>query len=236
MRPYLTGLVVRNWGLKLISLVLALALWLVLVPADKVLAEKTLTVALETRNAPETMEIVEKSTPTVDVTVRAPTRILNEISPSTLTAKLDLERASVEQQEYPLNKTMISLPPGADVVEVRPNKVQIKLEWSKEATLEIHPSVRGKVFPGFRISKIEVDPKEVTVRGPESKVRARDTVATVPVDVTNLAQTAEFDVDIILPKPELRLVSARTSVRVTVTIEADKGNSKSGIPGKKQPS
>jgi YbbR domain-containing protein len=233
MRPYLKGLVFRNWGLKLISMALALALWLVLVPADKVLSEKTLTVALETRNTPETMEIVERSTPTVDVTVRAPSRILNEISPSTLTAKLDLERATVYQQEYPLNKTMISLPPGADVIEVRPNKVQIKLEWTKEATLEVHPSVRGKVSPGFRISKIEVEPKDVTVRGPESKVRAKDTVTTAPVDVTNLARTAEFDVDIILPKPELRLVSSRTTVRVTVTVEAEKGNSKAGNPGKK---
>jgi YbbR domain-containing protein len=233
MRPYLKGLVFRNWGLKLVSMALALALWLVLVPADKVLSEKTLTVALETRNTPETMEIVERSTPTVDVTVRAPSRILNEISPSTLTAKLDLERATVYQQEYPLNKTMISLPPGADVIEVRPNKVQIKLEWTKEATLEVHPSVRGKVSPGFRISKIEVEPKDVTVRGPESKVRAKDTVTTAPVDVTNLARTAEFDVDIILPKPELRLVSSRTTVRVTVTVEAEKGNSKAGNPGKK---
>jgi YbbR domain-containing protein len=233
MRRYLSGLVVRNWGLKLASIVLAVALWLVLVPADKILSEKTLTVPLETRNIPDSVEIVEKSTSTVDVTVRAPSRLLNEISPSTLTAKLDLERATVYQQEYPLNKAMISLPPGADVIDVRPNKVQIKLEWTKEATLEVHPSVRGKVLPGLRISKIEVEPKEVAVRGPESKVKAKDTVTTAPVDVTNLAQTAEFDVDIILPKPELRLVSARTTVRVTVTIEAEKGKSKAGNPGNK---
>jgi YbbR domain-containing protein len=233
MRHYLKGLVVRNWGLKLVSIILALALWLILVPADKILSEKTLTIPLETRNTPEGMEIVEKSTLTVDITVRAPSRILNEIGPSTLTARLNLERASVYQQEYPLNKTMISLPPGADVIEVRPNKALIKLELTKEATLDVHPSVRGKVLPGFRISKIEVLPKAVEVRGPESKVSARDTVTTAPVDVTNLAQTAEFDVDIILPKSELRLVSSRTTVRVTVTVEADKGNSKTGNPGRK---
>jgi YbbR domain-containing protein len=233
MRRFLKGLVVRNWGLKLVSIVLALALWLILVPADKILSEKTLTIPLETRNTPEGMEIVEKSTLTVDITVRAPSRVLNEIGPSTLTARLNLERASVYQQEYPLNKTMISLPPGADVIEVRPNKALIRLELTKEATLDVHPSIRGKVFPGFRISKIEVLPKAVEVRGPESKVRARDTVTTAPIDVTNLAQTAEFDVDIILPKPELRLVSARTTVRVTVTVEADKGNSKAGNPGRK---
>jgi YbbR domain-containing protein len=233
MRVYLKRLVVRNWLLKIISILVALGLWLILVPADKILSEKTLTVALETRNTPASLEIVEKSASTVDITVRAPSRILNQISPSTLSARLDLERATIYQQEYPLNKTMISLPPGADVIEIRPNKVQIKLEGTKEASLEVHPSVRGKVAAGFRIAKIEVDPKEVVVRGPESKVKSKDHVVTAPVDVTNLAKTADFEVDIILPKPELRLVSARTTAIVTVTIEPDKGNGTAGAPRNK---
>ena len=233
MRRYLRRLVVQNWGLKVVSLLLALALWLVLVPQDKVLSEKTLTVPLETRNTPENMEIVEKSASTVDVTVRAPSRILSQVSPSTVTAGLDLERATVYQQDYPLNTSMISLPPGADVTEVRPNKLQIKLEWTKEATLVVHPSIRGKVAAGLRISKIEAAPKEVVVRGPESKVKTKDTATTAPVDVTDLSQTGEFEVDIILPKPELRLVSPRTTVQVTVTVEPDKANGKAGAPRKK---
>ena len=233
MRRYLRRLVVQNWGLKVVSLLLALALWLVLVPQDKVLSEKTLTVPLETRNTPDNVEIVEKSPSTVDVTVRATSRILNQVSPSTVTAGLDLERATVYQQDYPLNTSMISLPPGADVIEVRPNKVQIKLEWTKEATLVVHPSIRGKVAAGLRISKIEADPKEVVVRGPESKVKTKDTATTAPVDVTDLSQTGEFEVDVILPKPELRLISPRTTVQVTVTVEPDKANGKAGAPKKK---
>ena len=233
MRRYLKGLVLRNWGLKLVSLVLALALWLVLVPADKVLSEKTLTVPLEMRDVPANMEIVEKSVSTVDVTVRAPNRILDQISPSTLAARLDLEKASVYQLEYPLNKSIISLPLGADVIEIRPNKVQIKLEVAREATLDVHASVRGKVAAGYRIAKIEVEPSEVVVRGPESKVKTKDAVTTAPVDVTDLAQTEEFEVDIILPRPELRLVSARTTALVTVTVEPEKDGGKPVAPKKK---
>jgi YbbR domain-containing protein len=233
MRRYLKGLMIRNWGLKLVSVFMALVVWLVLVPADKVLSEKTLTVPLEMRNIPENLEIVEKSASTVDIAVRAASRILNQISPSTVSARLDLERASVIQQEYPLNKSMISLPPGADVIEIRPNKVQIKLEWTREATLDVHPSIRGKVATGFRIAKIGFEPKEVVVSGPESKVKNKDAVTTAPVDVTDLAQTREFEVDLILPKPELRLVSARTTAVVTVTVEPEKGNGRAGTPGKK---
>jgi YbbR domain-containing protein len=230
MKRYLKGLVVRNWGLKLVSLVLALALWLVLVPADKILAEKTLTVPLEMRDIPENMEIVERSVSTVDVTVRAPSRILDQISPSTVSARLGLEKATVYQLEYPLNKSIISLPDEADVIEVRPNKVQIKLEWTREATLDVHPSIRGKVAAGFRIVKIEVDPKQVIVSGPESRVKTKEPVTTAPVDVTDLNRTKDFEVDLILPRAELRLVSSQTSAVVRVTVEPDKGNARAGAP------
>jgi YbbR domain-containing protein len=233
MKRYLKGLVVRNWGLKLVSLVLALALWLVLVPADKILAEKTLTVPLEMRDIPENMEIVERSVSTVDVTVRAPSRILDQISPSTVSARLGLEKATIYQLEYPLNKSIISLPDEADVIEVRPNKVQIKLEWTREATLDVHPSIRGKVAAGFRIAKIEVDPKEVIVSGPESRVRPKEAATTAPVDVTDLNKTKDFEVDLILPRAELRLVSSQTSAIVRVTVERDKGNAKAGAPRNK---
>jgi YbbR domain-containing protein len=227
MRHSVKGVVVRNWSLKLVSIVLALVLWLILVPADKVLSERTVTVPLEMRDIPDRMEIVEKSVSSVDVTVRAPNRIIDQITPSTLAARLDLEKATVYQLEYPLNKSIISLPLGVDIIDVRPNKVQIKLEWTKEATLDVHPSVRGRVAPGFRIAKIEVDPTDVIVRGPESRVRIKDAVTTAPVEVTDLDRTEAFDVDLILPRPELRLVSARTTAHVTVTVEAEKGNGKS---------
>ncbi|HVP91188.1 MAG TPA: CdaR family protein [Terriglobales bacterium] len=233
MRRGIRDFFVRNWGLKLVSIVLALILWLVLVPADKVTSEKTLTVPLEVRDIPDKMEIVDRSVTAVDVTVRAPNRILDQITPSTVAARLDLEKATVYQLEYPLNKSIISLPVGADVLEIRPNKVQIKLEWTREATLDVHASVRGRVAAGFRIAQIEVDPTDVIVAGPESKVRGKDAVTTAPVDVTDLDRTKEFEVDLILPRPELRLVSARTSAVVTVTVEPEKGTARSAPPRKK---
>ncbi len=218
MKRYLKRLFVRDWKLKLVSLFLALGLWLVLVPPDKVLSEKALTVALETRNVPPGLEIVERDVSSVDITVRAPNRILAEISPSDLVARLDLERATVYQHEYPLNKNMIAAPLGAEVVKVAPNKAVIRLERTVETALEVMPTTWGRVAGGHEVSRIDVVPARVTVRGPESKVSDKDTVTTAPVNVTGLSETTVFYMDLILPKTELRLVSAQTSVRVTVHI------------------
>lgn len=221
-RTFVARWITRDWPLKLVSLVLALVLWLLLVPAEKVSSEKSLAIPLETRNVPAGLEIVERPVPTVDVTIRAPRRVLNEISPSSLAARIDLERATVPQQEYPLSAAMIDLPPGAQVVKISPSKVTIKLEKTVEATLDVHATLRGRPAQGYRITRIEIDPDQVTVQGPESRVKTSDAATTAPVDVSGLTESTVFDADIILPRPELRFVAAQTDARISVVIEPEK--------------
>ena len=223
----------RNWLLKLVAFILALVVWLILVPQDKVLSRKTLPIPLELESIPAGMEVVQKPPSTIEVTLRAPKRLLPQITATNVAVRLDLSRASIYQQEYPLNKEMVSAPPGAEVVDITPNKVQVRLEKTKEAPLDVHATIRGKVAAGYRIARVEVDPSQVVVHGPESRLRPKDTVATAPVDVTDLRQTTVFDVDIILPQPDLRLVSTRTKVRVTVFVEEEAGAGKPAAPRKK---
>ena len=222
MRRTLARWVTRDWKLKLVSLGLALGLWLLLVPSEKMSSEKSLTIPLETRNVPAGLEIVERPARTVDVTLRAPKRLLGEIGPSSLVASLDLERATVLQQEYALNASMIAVPQGAEVVKISPSRVTIKLERTAEASLEVHATVRGKPAAGFRVARIEIEPTKVAVQGPESRIKASDAAVTAPVDVAGLSDSTIFDADIILPRPELRFVLPQTRARVSVTIEADK--------------
>ena len=84
----------------------------------------------------------------------------------------------------------------------------------------------------------EYPPDEVAVvlvRGPEGRLRAKEAATTAPVDVSGLVEPTVFEADIILPRPELRLVSAPTRARVTVLVEPVKGAPK--VPAaKKRPS
>jgi len=232
MRRTLARWITRDWKLKLVSLGLALGLWLLLVPAEKVSSEKSLTIPLETRNVPAGLEIVERPAATIDITLRAPNRLLDEIGPSELVASLDLERATVLQQEYQLMPSMIAVPPGAEVVSIAPGKVTIKLEETTEATIEVHTTLRGKPARGFRIARTEIEPASVSVQGPESRVKDARAASTAPVDVSGLTESTVFNADIILPRPELRFVTARTSAKVTVHVEADEAAAKP--PAKKR--
>jgi YbbR domain-containing protein len=218
MITFIKNLIVRNWALKLLSLVLAFLLWLTLIPEEKTFSEKTFVVPLETRNLPPDFEIVEKPLTVIDVTIRAPNRLMNQITPASLRAVLNLEKATISQEDYPLNPDMIAAPSDAKVVLVMPNKVHLKLDRSKEVLMEVSPVTIGKVKDGLTIDKIELVPSEVSVRGPESKIKPKDRVRTSPINITDLAQTAEFEADLILPNPALRFTTAQTKAKVKVIL------------------
>lgn len=236
MRRFIKNLFLKNWGLKLFSLLLALVLWLILIPEEKIFSEKTLTVPLELHNIPSETELVEKPPSTVDVKIRAPQRIINQITPATVHVVLNLEKARVDQREYPLNKNMVSIPGGAEVKDIHPSQVNLRLERTKEIMLEVVPNIIGELKEGLKIVKIEVIPPEVLIKGPESKVNDKDKVRTGRLDISSLTQSTELEADLILPNPDLRLATSQTKVKVRIVIleeNAEEKNEKGNKKNKK---
>jgi YbbR domain-containing protein len=221
MRRFFVRVFFRNWGLKLFSLLLAIILWLTLMLEVKVFSDKRLTVPLELHNIPPEMELVEKPLSLVDVVIKAPRRLLNQINSATVHVVLNLEKARLDQTEYPLNKNMISIPEGAEVKDIYPSQVELRLERSREIMMPIEANITGKLQEGFKIEKVEIIPPQVPIRGPESKVNEKDKVRTSPIDISSLTESTEIEADLILPKPDLKLASSVTRVRVRILIQQE---------------
>lgn len=222
MKRFFKKLFTKNWELKLISLILALILWLILIPEEKIFSEKNLTITLETHNTPQGMELVKKPLDKIDVTIKAPNRYIDQITPANVVAKLNLENASVVQEDYALNETMISIPAGAKatVIRISPNTVNLKLEKTKEIMLEVEPNIVGEVKEGFKM-RWSVDPSRVLIQGPESKLKEDYIVRTSPIDISELTQNTNFEVDLILPNPDVRLASSQAKVKVIIFIQEE---------------
>jgi YbbR domain-containing protein len=214
----LKDVLTRNWSLKLLSFFLAVILWITLVPKEKTYGERTLSVPLETRNIPPNMELVEKAVSVVDVTVQATNRLLGEVTANDLTAVLDLKNAVVGQEDYALDASMVVVPPNVKAVRIYPPKAHIKLELANEAEMAVVTTIQGEVKAGFRIESYEVTPSKARVRGPAGKFRPRDGLRTSPVDVSGLSAPVEFETDILLPRPDLRILGGPAKARVRVTI------------------
>ncbi len=218
----------RNLGLKLVSFLFALILWFSLVPEEKTFSEKTLTVPLELHNIPSDMELVERPIQTVDVTIRAPNRLIPQLSSANVHTVLDLQKATVAQDEYSLNRHMVSIPEGAEVKEIYPSKINLSFEKSKEIMLAVKPNLIGELTEGYSLLQTSVFPSEVLVKGPESVLDEQDVVRTSPVDISVLTKSTEIETDLILPHPDLSLASPQNTVLIRLRIEENE-------PGEKTP-
>lgn len=213
-------LFLRNWGLKLFSFLIALVLWLTLIPDDKIFDEKMLSVPLNVHNIPSGMTLVESPPTTLNVIIRAPKRLIDQFTSANVNVVLDLREARIDQRDYTLNTNMVRAPEGAEIKEIIPMQVKLKLERIVEEILEVEPDIIGELPEGLGVAKIDVVPSRVRVRGPESKVNKDDKVRTTPVDISALTEPTEVEANLILPNPDfVRLATSRTTVVVKILIQ-----------------
>ena len=217
MMKKIRDLFLRNGLLKLLAFLTAVFLWITLMPEEKIVSEKTFQVRLEPQGLSAEFEMTERPPLMIDVTVRATNRMLGQMTSADVQAVLNLSRANVNQEDYPLNPDIVTVPAGAKVVRVFPNKVHLKIERSAEVLMEIQPVLVGQPKTGLKVDQVDLLPSKVFVRGPESMIKPQDRIRTSPMDITGLDQPKTFEVDLILPRPELRFATAQTRASVRIT-------------------
>ncbi len=208
---------IYNWHLKLISLILAVMLWMVV--ATETSSELGMEVPLEYRNIPAQLEITGDTTNTVQVRLRGSSNVIRDVSAKDVSTTIDLSKMRPGEKIVPLSPQNVQAPFGADVIRVNPSSVRFNLERTLTKTVPVVPTILGQASDGFEIGSVAVNPSKVEVEGPESRVSTLASIATVPIRFdrrqTRIEQTADLDV----PDPQIRL---RRPAPVTVRVEIRK--------------
>jgi hypothetical protein len=134
MMSFLRRWVLRNFWLKVLSLVLATGLWRWISP-DQDPAEITLRVPIEFRHVPLQLEISSVNIPEAQVRVRGPERMIRELRSTDIHADLELKDAQAGEHTFDLTAQQVHPPPGRDltVVQVAPVRVMVTMEKSAPA-------------------------------------------------------------------------------------------------------
>ena len=116
----------RPWGfshlgLKLLSLAMALLLWMVVSGEETV--ERGLRVPLELQQVPAGLELTGEVPTTVDLRVRGPSGTLGRLAAGDIVAVLDLRGATEGRRLFPLTMEQVRVPFGVEVVQVSPPSV-----------------------------------------------------------------------------------------------------------------
>lgn len=198
----------RNWGLKLISLVIAFLLWFVVVSTDNPKETQVYyNIPVILRNG-ELLEQENKvyevldGTDVVRVSVRAPKNVHQQLRVSDIVAEADMSKLT-ELNTIAINCSV----PNFDVesVTANPDVMKLGIEEKRSRWVSVRSFVSGEVADGYRIINTVIDQNQVEVSGPKSLVDAISD-ARIEIDVTGAVGTRSANAEILFYDAEGRAV------------------------------
>jgi YbbR domain-containing protein len=218
MMPLRTIWPFRHFWLKLLSVGLAVSLWMLVAGEETV--ERGLRVPLELQQFPTGLELQGEPPASVDVRIRGGSGALSRVGAGDVVAVIDLHGARPGQRLFHLTPDQVRAPFGVEVVQVMPATIALGFEASKTARVPIVPEFDGRPAPGFVVGKYVVDPPSVEIIGPESAVERVTKALTEPVSVADARDAVRDVVTVGLLDSSVRVKSQRSA---TVTVQITPG-------------
>jgi hypothetical protein len=209
----------RNLGLKLLSISIAVMLWMIV--GGQGVVERVLRAPVEYQNLPPGLELVGSLPETVEVRVRGSSGPLSRMVTGDMSIVMDLRTVEAGRRVFNLLPSQVRAPFGVNPVQVSPASVTVEFEAAGLRSVPVQPEISGKPASGFEVGEVIVEPKTVEVAGPVSALEALAAVTTEPVSIASASKTVKQTVPIGVPSPNARLRTPQSAV-VTVTIAPTK--------------
>ena len=208
--------ILRNLGLKILALGIALLVWFVLSAQRRErISERSYRIALSVVNIPERTIIASAVPPTVDVRVRGPFTALRQVDPDKIEAVIDLQGATRGERLYRLAPEDINVAPEIEVIAISPAEVRIVLDAVSEKVLPIAPNLTGTPAPGWVVGDVSIEPRSARIAGPSAVLGKMTSVSTDPVSLSDRAATFSTPTTVVADAPGVRV---REGQVVTVTV------------------
>ena len=210
-------LVVHNFGLKLLSLVLATGLWFMISKSEQP-AEVAVHAPIVFEHVPANLEISSESIPEALIRVRGPERVIRQLRANEVQAEIDLANAKPQERTFDLTAQQVRHPRELAVVQIVPSQLHLAFDTRLTREVEVHTRVTGIFAEGEQIVRVEADPARITITGPRRHVERIDAATTDPIDATGTRGSAVFTSNVYVSDPLVQIENA-TAVRVTVVLQ-----------------
>jgi YbbR domain-containing protein len=209
----------RHFGLKLVSVGIAVLLWMNVAGEETV--ERGLRAPLELQQFPSGLEIQGEPPSTVDVRVRGTSGALSRVGAGDIVGVIDLHAARPGNRLFPMTPDQIRVPTGIEVVQVMPSTIALTFEAALTREVPVVPSIEGIPAPGYVVvGRPSVSPERLEIIGPETSVKRAIEAITETVSIADAHDSVRQDVSVGLIDPALRL---KTQRMVTVSVKIAPG-------------
>lgn len=203
-----------NWGLRLLALAIAVALWLAIAVDEREARGQRAVTASVTYNSPEDLVLLDPIQQ-LQVLLSGPESQISTLDPRQVSVRVDLSEVNPGAHTLSLGPDDVSLPPNLRVESITPNQVRVEIDRRETKQLRVEPTFTGEPAAGAVLGQVTVVPAEVVVEGPASRLTGVDHLETVPIDLDGHALSFEETVPVTSPDP---LVQVQQPTRVRVRI------------------
>ena len=209
--------VTEHWGLKLVSLFLAIGFWFYAVGEEMMEVVRNVPLRIETEK--KELSVASQSVNSLNVRLRAPRSLLSVLSSSEVTA-FHRVRSATQAGEYSFRINSDDIKLGSREIRVTgifPETVGVTIDETIIKKLAIEPDLIGDPAYGYKVlkEKVEIDPNAILVEGPKAQLSKVDAVKTEPIELVgrthsfrklvrvvlgpNLKSTSETIIDVFVP-------------------------------------
>lgn len=210
----------RNIPLKIVALGLSVALWYTVSGRE---VERRLSVPITYSNVPAPLVLTGDQLDAVSVQVRGSDNLVGQLDGSSLRVVVDLRGADPGSNIIPLRPDQVEAPLGVEVLQLEPGTVTVDLDREVRINVLVKPTIEGRPARGFQVRTVSVEPRTVTVAGPERSLHDAVTVVTERIVLDGRTDRVAQEVGVGVADAQLRVIEPHT-VRVTVEVTPVKGD------------
>lgn len=207
----------ENGRLTLMSLGVAFLLFVVSRQPDRDIM--LVGVPLEFTNLPIGLEISSEVPAAVNLRLRGPRDVVQDITANELEVKADLSEKTAGERVIQLKASDVLLPEKLQVRRIEPAKIELKLEPTQRKTVPIEPQFEGQPAEGFERLVWQSEPAVIEIEGPESKVANVTKLLTETIQLAGRQSSFQLKIDLETGREHVRLVRP-TQVQIKVEIGA----------------
>jgi YbbR domain-containing protein len=206
-----------NIGAKLLSLAIAVLLWIAIVGEHEL--STAIDVPVEYRNFPKSFEVSSGMVNRVNLLVSGPSGKMNDSFLKDVAVVVDLEGVRRPGDwTFNLDSRAIRVPAGLELERTIPSQIRMKFEERFARDVPVQLRYSGNPMPGYRIARQEVSPEVLRVVGPRSRVERVQSIDTDPIDLNGIITESETRVSTFVDDPQLR-IDGNSMVRVRLVME-----------------
>ena len=194
----------KHWLLKLLSLIIGASLWYFVVGQDQV--DMIVTIPLELHNLPADLVIANQYKKDIEVAIRGPRRLIQEMRQQNISRPVDLSKAAPGTVAVKNDSDSIRFPQGIAVQRVQPANITLLVDRLVHKDFTITPVTKGKPATGFVLENLTLNPPRITVTGPQTMLDRETALKTSTINLDALDRSTTFQVHLNLNEALLKLI------------------------------